>query len=141
MSNLKRFVISYSLGYQHVVHVGIEAKYQDEALAKAQDAMDAGILWDDMPDMPLLMDEFEEECDNALEFQVEYELLASDPWPEPDASVKGLQLKEQSIALVRLIASMDKDGEEVDGVEWDMPSDDAIDTLHRLISDAREIIA
>ena len=44
--------------------------------------------------------------------------------------------------FVKMVARLRKDGEpDAAGDPWDMPNDDAVDTLHRLIDDARDIIA
>ncbi len=43
-------------------------------------------------------------------------------------------------AFVVMVADLTKDGETVDGKEWVMENDDAVDTLHELISQARLIL-
>lgn len=46
-------------------------------------------------------------------------------------------------ATARLVASLaacTKDGEEIDGEEFIMENDDAVDTLHSFISQARSIL-
>ena len=50
----------------------------------------------------------------------------------------------EALELIRTIALLTKDGEPDEGNEgrpWEMPCDDAVDTLNRLIEDAREIMA
>jgi hypothetical protein len=41
--------------------------------------------------------------------------------------------------FVAMVAALAKDGETVDGEEWEMPIDDSFDTLHSLIDKARDI--
>lgn len=51
--------------------------------------------------------------------------------------------EEQKVAayeLIKVMTALVKDGEvDDDGHEFDMPNDDAYDTLHRLIEEARDI--
>lgn len=42
-------------------------------------------------------------------------------------------------SLTALVANLTRDGERLDGEIWEMPIDDAFDTLNRLITMAREI--
>ncbi len=62
---------------------------------------------------------------------------------ERDALVDNLHTDQQaseSWKLVCQIAGFLKDGEfDDDGHEFDMPNDDAVETLHRVISEARRI--
>ena len=44
---------------------------------------------------------------------------------------------QKLIAFIAQIAQLQKDGEEVEGKEFILENDDAVDTLHRLIDDAR----
>lgn len=49
--------------------------------------------------------------------------------------------ERQRLNFIRMIARLVKDGErQEDGTEFDMPNDDAVETLHSLISQARELI-
>ena len=50
-------------------------------------------------------------------------------------------LSEQAVKFVAMVANLTMDGEEIDGEPWDMPSDDAVDTIHSLINRARELRA
>jgi hypothetical protein len=47
---------------------------------------------------------------------------------------------QELLAFVRQVASMTKDGELEDGKEFVMENDDAVTTLHSLISGARELL-
>lgn len=95
---MKRFVVQYSLPFDHIVQVGIEAQTPEHAIAKAQALFDAGDIWDDTPEVPLLLDEFEEDGDAGvpLKFTIEQELGSDEPWPERDASA--LQLSRDQLA-------------------------------------------
>jgi hypothetical protein len=42
--------------------------------------------------------------------------------------------------FVRLVAQLDKDGELVDGQEFVLENDDAVDTLHWIIDAARSLL-
>jgi hypothetical protein len=104
---MRRFVVQYELPYTHRVQVGIEAETPEQAIAKAQALFDAGDIWDDTPDVPLLLDDYEEDGDAGvpLEFTIEQELIDGEPWPERDASV--LQLAGDQLAKRFLNAYID----------------------------------
>lgn len=51
---MKKFVVSYELDYVHTVRVGVIALDAETAKNTAEEAFDAGTLWDNMPEMPLL---------------------------------------------------------------------------------------
>lgn len=59
-ASLGLYMVGYSLDYAHRVVVGFRAASADAACAIAQAAFDAGTLWDDTPDIPLLYDDYEE---------------------------------------------------------------------------------
>jgi hypothetical protein len=104
---MRRFVVQYELPYTHRVQVGIEAETPEQAIAKAQALFDAGDIWDDTPDVPLLLDDYEEDGDAGvpLEFTIEQELIDGEPWPERDASA--LQLAGDQLARRFLNAYID----------------------------------
>lgn len=79
-----KFVVEYTLGYEHVVRVGVEAQSAEHAKEKAQAAFDAGSIWDDTDQMPLLYDDYEEIDGNVLEFRP----IKVDEFPDVDSSVK-----------------------------------------------------
>ncbi len=138
-NQMGKFVVSYSLGYEHLVSVGIEANDAESAREKARDALDKGTLWDD-PGIRLLQDEFEERDDNVLDFKVEPVV----DFPAPDASAKALREQEEAMALVRQIASLPLWGEkEEEDSEPYKPTDglqDSHDALMGLIGRARRIV-
>lgn len=66
------------------------------------------------------------------------------PKREMDETIANARLIASAPDLHRFaaaIARMTQDQEEVDGEEFDMTSDDAVETLNSLISEARELIA
>ena len=81
-----KHIVEYRLDYEHIVQVGIEANTPEEAEELAQELFDAGDLWNNTPEVPLLFDEYEETDGRALIFNV----LESgvENYPEPDHSVK-----------------------------------------------------
>lgn len=115
-----KYIVQYTLPCTHRVMVGVEAETPEEAKTKAQALFDQGDLWMDR-DIPLLFDDFEEKDDGSvLEFTVEQELAATDPWPEPDASVKELTRREAAFRAARLLVEAYQRGEEDGGsVDWD----------------------
>lgn len=46
----------------------------------------------------------------------------------------------RAVSLIRTISRMTQDGEEIDGKEFIMENDDAVETLNGLITDARSIV-
>ncbi len=93
MSEMKKFAVSYTIDYQHRVVVGVSALNTESAIEIASKAFDEGVIWDDLPEMPLLFDDYEEVEGETLQFSAE-EVQA---FPEPDSSVK--QLKANHFAF------------------------------------------
>jgi len=115
-----KYVIQYTLPYEHRVMVGIEAASRDEAIARANELFDQGDIWDDTPEVPLLFDDFEKQGDDGvpLEFTVEDEV--SDDWPEPNASVKAIRRRDAAFQAARLLVEAYRRGEERGGsIDWD----------------------
>lgn len=83
----RKYLVEYTLSYDHVVRVGIEAIDADEAKQKAADAFEDGTIWDSTPMMPLLYDDFEEKEDNVLTFKA----TEVREWPDTDISVVSQQ--------------------------------------------------
>lgn len=77
------FVVEYTLGYEHIVRVGVTARSEEQAIKKAQAAFDAGAIWDDTAEMQLLFDDYEETDSNVLEFRP----TKVGEFPEVDRSV------------------------------------------------------
>ena len=82
---MTKYVVTYTLPYEHVVRVGIEADTAQAAQTIAESAFNDGVLWDNTPNMPLLMDEFEETGDAGV--PVLFQATPVTEWPVPDNSV------------------------------------------------------
>ncbi|TCJ15207.1 hypothetical protein EZJ19_07820 [Parasulfuritortus cantonensis] len=96
-------IVEYTLPYRHRVQVGIPSTDDEEATGIAQAAFEAGTIWDDTQEMPLLYDDFEEE-DSGLEFVV---VATVEIWPAPDASVLQKRREASAVAACRsLVAAM-----------------------------------
>jgi hypothetical protein len=63
-----KYLVEYSLAYDHVVRVGISATDKDQAIEKAEQAFEKGEIWENTAEMPLLYDDFEESEGNTLSF-------------------------------------------------------------------------
>ena len=82
---MTKYVVTYTLPYEHVVRIGIEADTVEGAEAIAETAFQEGVLWDNAPTQPLLMDEYEETGDAGV--PVTFQATPVTEWPEPDNSV------------------------------------------------------
>ena len=76
---MAKYVVTYTLPYEHVVRVGIEADTAQAAQTIAESAFNDGVLWDNTPTMPLLMDEFEETGDAGV--PVLFQATPVTEWP------------------------------------------------------------
>ncbi|WP_419609000.1 hypothetical protein [Thiolapillus sp.] len=81
---MMKYVVQYTLPYEHRVMVGIEADSPDAAVTNAESLFDEGDIWQDTATVPLLLDDFDETGDSPLHFTVEQALADEEPWPEPD---------------------------------------------------------
>lgn len=103
---MQKMIVEYSLPYAHVVQVGITAQSHEEAIQKAEDLFNEGSIWDDTPDVPLLIDQYEE-IGNAgvpLQFEVVEEV---DAWPSKGWEVTRSELHRIAVDLCRNLAEAD----------------------------------
>lgn len=120
---MPKFVVEFSLPYRHVVQVGVSAGDADEAREKVRELLDCGEAFDNTAEVPLLKDEFEEDCDSGevLEFDVLRALADDQIFPPKDASV--LVIEQDALALKAcemMVEAYGVDGEDNGGsVRWE----------------------
>jgi len=115
-----KYVVQYTLPYEHRVVIGIEAESGQAAIARAQALFDEGEIWQDTAEVPLLFDDYEEMNDGALVFTIEQELDAEASWPDTDSSVHDLRRREAAFEAARLLVEAYRRGKERGGgIDWD----------------------
>lgn len=101
-----KYIIQYTLPYEHRVMVGIEAENADAAIAKAGELFDQGDIWNDTDQTPLLFDDFEETSDAGVPLAFTVEDEVSDKWPESDVSVKAIRRRDAAFAAARQLVTI-----------------------------------
>jgi len=115
---MTRYVVEYTLDYQHRVQVGIEAESTQESEQIAEKAFAEGTIWDDTGEMPLLFDDYEESNESgALVFKV---VAQVGDWPAPDASVVHIQQANAAMLACRYLVDAHKAAQETGGqLDWE----------------------
>ena len=116
-----KYVVGYSLPYIHRVQVGIEAPSPDAAIERATELFDSCENWDDTPDCPLILDDFEEDtgAGEALSFSVEQTIEGEGDYPKPDSSVRQRYADAQARAVARALVDAYRKGEADGGsIDW-----------------------
>ncbi len=115
-----KFIVGYTLPYEHRVMVGIEADSEEKALREAASEFDEGTIWDDTEALPLLLDEYEEVGDGAvLEFRIEKVLDEGEVYPAPDASVLNIRRDNAARRAATLLVAAYEAGEKGGSVAWE----------------------
>ena len=97
--NLPTFVATIDIDYVQRIAVGVEAARREHALQLVRRAFDAGTLWNDTPNMPVLMHAFEPmHPDTPLQ---NVSLVEVDELPPADPSVTTMKCVGASHALLR----------------------------------------
>jgi len=98
-----KYIVNYTLPYEHQVMVGIEADDQEKAIARAEELFNQGEIWDDTVEVPLLLDLYVETEDAGLPLVFTIEGEVTDDWPEPDASVIEIRRRDAAFQATRLL--------------------------------------
>ena len=114
-----KFIVGYTLPYEHRVMVGIEADSEEEALVKAQAEFDEGTLWADTETMPLLLDEYEEVEGGFLDFRIEQALPEGGVYPPPDASVLAIRRDNAARQAAELLVAAYEAGADGGSIAWE----------------------
>lgn len=124
---MPKYVVQYTLPYQHIVRVGIDAEDEEAALDHGLALSESGQLWDDTDEVPLFADYYEEDtwCGHGVDFTVEDKV---DVWPErsesEEMSIRYVHAMEAACLLVEAYKRAEEDG---GSVEWE-----DIDAAHEL---------
>lgn len=94
----KKFAVTYQIEYIHRVMVGVTAPDPETATQLASEAFDAGLIWDDTDNLPLLFDDYEE-ADKGETLCFTAEEITS--FPKPDASIMVIRRKADAFSACR----------------------------------------
>ncbi|MDH5181010.1 MAG: hypothetical protein OEZ39_14170 [Gammaproteobacteria bacterium] len=98
-----KYIIQYTLPYEHHVQVGIESDTQELAIGKAEDLFNNGDIWDDTKEIPLLLDIYEETGNTNVKMMFTIEGEITGDWPEPDTSVFEIRRQDAAFEAARLL--------------------------------------
>ena len=98
------YVVEYTLPYTHRVQVGVYAPNAESASKKAESAFDAGTIWDNTPEMPLLFDDFEEDGNAGV--ALEFSVVSKGCLPAPDGSVLVEKRNARARSCLKAVAEM-----------------------------------
>ena len=114
-----KYIVQYTLPYEHQVMVGIEAENRDKAIIKANRLFDQGDIWDDTAEVPLLYDDYVETGDAGVPLTFTIEDEVSGDWPEADASVKAIRRRDAAFLAAKLLVEAYQHGEERgESIDW-----------------------
>jgi hypothetical protein len=94
---IMKYSVQYTLPYDHLVQVGIEAESQNAAIAEGQALFDQGEIWDDTAEVPLLVDDYVETSNVEVPLNFTIEGECESEWPMPDSSV--IRMRQQNAAF------------------------------------------
>ena len=104
-----KFIVEYTIPYEHRVMVGIKAKSSDAALGLAKKRFADGSIWDDTATMPLLFDDYEET--DAPGVPVEFKVVEEvKEWPEADHSVKAIRRRDAAFRACTALLKAFREG-------------------------------
>jgi hypothetical protein len=133
---MPKFTVRYSLRYDHVVQIGVDAADAEAAKTRAQRAFRDGTLWDNKPTMPLLVDDWLECDDNTLVFEVaEVEAM-----PAPDRSVAYTRLHERASQLLDLLRRIRRCLPILVAPEFELPTHTAVVLAIDDIGDVKQCV-
>ena len=110
---MMKYIIQYTLPYEHRVMVGIEADNPETAISRAGELFDQGDIWNDMAETPLLFDDFEETSEAGLPLQFTVVNEVDGEWPEPEVSVKAIRRRDAAFLAVRLLVEIYQSGGDI----------------------------
>ena len=108
-----KYIIQYTLPYEHRVMVGVEADKPEAAISRAGELFDQGDIWNDTAETPLLFDDFEETSEAGLPLQFTVVNEVNGKWPESEVSVKAIRRRDAAFLAARLLVEIYQSGEDI----------------------------